>query len=1565
MQPRRTVLWNPRAYRRGTLLVVVLGLLVALFVIGTSFSFVTLSERRAAANYLDRQRALDLALDGIEYSVARLRAEAVVEHYEGIKPTHAGYKSKDYDARLYSLRPLDAANPSVSWSRAASSTSHSGGADGNWADFDGNGEKGGNETSFGTDKIPSQVALGSEGWASSVTGFHADGISINQVRNKDVARASEEANYGPSGTYEQFGDYFRVRTVDAASLLNLNNFKGDRLSQVLLVLGDAIDAWLNGTPTGKDNPFYPEIVQDIVRLSEDNGWVIESKEELRPIYASYTDGERLFDLANNFITVASWQDPSYRDYCDNNTKVEELNNPRKLTEQERWRSGWADSASAGMDGWPDWQPAASGFMKSPININTASKPVLVAMLAGIEAKARLLFYQKQDLITANDQLYFDNFTQAVPQQTTGTTDLGRQNNSADIAGTGVQFEVNWYPSGANSRGIFQMVPIGPIETMYGKKGATSSTATGSAENAGALAEQIILMRSAEPFRSWQDFDARFLREVLLRVYTEGRTGIQVPDLVGVNRGDLQGKDSNTVKGMYPESLLPRPDNCNHAANPIKSGDAAMKGGDFRAWYWKSCVDMLRAALCPSNISNRYNADYPYHLNVDRMDLTVTSAPVCFSSMGVYEVVSMGELLAPAPGAQQATSSGAVDRLPVARRKVRSVVKIYDVWRHSSQADFMTAPDPAIFNKPFQTASTTAPPIVPYARLTKSNTNSGPFSIDEMSAQIWNNNSATESALLNKADDSKGIGYKRDQNNVIQDGRDRWKGHNEYTSASRDFGYVTMNSQDRTPFTYTDGRTYPLAFHARFNESLRARTELINDVDSTFTIEGVCSDQAGRDQAWGHLPLETGALFDDFISSASPRDTGQALVNPAGVAEFATSSEGEEATKYSSLVPDGVRMSGQSLRFRARSALAATYGTRGLTRYARLKILRYPCGSHYANYPFMPIQPTDNSYPQGVKDSDLPNPAWDGSVSEPMTRMRLEGLAPPWRGLDDHNRAVESIRQRRSNMPYYEGTVDFWIKWDLPAQGSERNNIVAAMGEIDPASHNFSGLFGATMYGRFRDTEQGGIGGTPLNPADVTTPFYSEPFASSSTSTERDDTADFEGVQFFVYKEPGGWLRFTRMYFSEAFGANVVTGATGSSTQNVTRFGNALRRIVGPVGTADGGPFPASVPFSPYSFTNDIVNDVSNGDNDKGFLYSRTDSWVDLSNATYVNASAAKLVLRPHDWHRFTLSYNSNTTQPYRLWLDGRQVSGLVFNDDPSGDMGFRNDGRHKGPTGAYDQQIPATSASGEQYLVYRTTVKLLEINPEDRLTVGCIFRRQPDIKSTSWYSQYFADGPDPGNVTKSPRPVFKFDSNFVAVANATIDDFRISKEVIPLSVQQVPAAMAEANSRYFGRSDPELSNCFFEQGFFPMADGGEHVLGSPVRVGTISWTELRPDFDPYRARGIDLPKSSRVRLEWAVFEDYQTVESGGADNDLKAQKQNGDSGDMNDAAITAEAYWARGGMSLRGAVVPSGTQVGMLMYRVHFQPGDDLTANNTTAYLLDVTVTVLTPPRKLWFLIEY
>ena len=1520
------------------MLVVVLGLLVALFVIGTSFSFVTLAERRAAANYLDRQRALDLALDGVEYSIARLRAEATVKHYEGIGASASGLNDAGtgYDAKRYALHPLDASDPAVSWNRARSKTSPSTTGDGNWIDFNGDNNRGGDETSFGADK--NQV-----NFSQTVTGFHGDGISINQVRNDNVARAGEK-DYGPSGTYEELGDYFRVRAVDAASLLNLNNFKDDRLRQVLATLGEGIDAWLNnGKPSGRDNPFPKDVLDEFMIQAKNAGFIFRSKESLRPIWLKFQNGERMYDLAMNFITVNSWIDRKYRDYVESNNRIEEDTNinPLKLTELEYNREGYSRNDQDGREGWPQWQPDPSAFGKAPVNINTAPKPVLICLFANLEAKGRLLFFQKQDLITQDNPLIKAKFSQSVPDQISGTPDLGRQNNRSDLAGTGIQGETNWFPSGEDNRAIFQLVPVGPIGTPLGRTtGATSSSSNnqGSEDYASNLAEEVIRMRAAQPFQSWQDFDARFCRGILLGMSDSDRSNVKIPDQVGVARSNA-ARNAPAVDGAYPVKLLPDPANCTHAANPIKSGDTAMTGSDFRAWYWKSCVDMIRAALCPSNLTSRYNVDYPLHMNIDRMDLTASSSPICFSSMGVYEILSQGEILAPEGRGKDTTTSSlpADQRLPAARRQVRTVVQIYDVLRHSTQRDFSTPVNTADINKQATSSAGGVPEAL--SQLFKNETKSGPYSVDELSTGTWVSNDATQSQYLNELDDGKGISYSKPTPGQVTS-KDRVKGHNDYGAASSDFGYVFMNPRDLSPFRDMQENQYPLAFHARFNESLNARTK--STQFPNVKVEGVNSDSLGIDSDWGHLPWVEGAAFDDFISSASPRSTEPATATGGAVLggnEFATSDTGDEATKYSSLHPDGVFIGGGDLRPRAQKSLKGTYGTRGLARFPRLKVLRYPCGSggnaiNAKGNPFAPIRDFswigDAEKDDGVDDPKQAGYAPPGSgANDLLMRTRLVGLTPPFRGSDQHNEDAEFARQHRSNMPYYEGTVDFWVKWDLPPQGanSTASDMVVSLGEIDPASNNFSALFGATAYGRFKDSL----------------------LLKDPTATNRDATADFEGVQFFVYKEPGGYLRFTRLYFTEAFAANVPSGATSSVPQNIVPFGTAMRRI-----------FDQTEPLGPYTGTSDICNDRGFANDNKGFLYSRTDSWIDLSQATFVGgASLGALLLRAHDWHRFTLSYNSNTTQPYRLWFDGRQVQPVEFYDDPDGTLGFRNDGRHAPLT---DTALPATEPTGSPgYDIYRTTTKLMEINPEDRLTVACIFRRQLDISNSSVYDDYFDSDPDQGDVDKPPRPVFKFDSNIVAVANATIDDFRISSQVIPPN-----SDLTQTDFQPFSRYEPlGGKDVYYENGFLPVREDDNQLHALPVRLGTISWTELRPDWDPYSARGLTLRTSSGIEMEWGVIEDFSTIKVGGAKADLGSLKAKGSSGYNTGAGVSDEDYWASGGMSLHGALLPSGNRVGVFMYRAHFRVGKDIVVNNVTPYLLDVTVTVLTPPRKLTFVIEY
>jgi len=1508
-----------RRSRRGTMLVVVLGLLVALFVIGTSFSYITLAERKASTNYLDRQRALDLSLDGVEYSIARLRAEATRNHYEQLSDKEFEYEpsQRDVDGPSFGLKTLDSRDVRVSWNKASTNTNAGKDApDLGWIDFNNNGVIDANETGFGGDKMPGNVRPGSRNFLSGVTLFGGEGIRYDTLPREGRTYEGGKS-FGASGTYEDLGDYTRVKVIDAASQLNLNNFKGDRLAEVLMVLGYEIDKWVTpgGKGTGKYNPFTGEVVQAVVKTHQETGHFFTNKEQLRPIWDGSSASKRpeLYELAMNFVSVNNWRDPNYRDYIDTAAKVvdDKAKNPRGTRlEMELKREGFAvgPNQAGGQDGWPDAQFDAGTGIRSPVNINTAPKPVLVALFAGIEARARLLYFKKASQISEEDRILKDIFGAAPSRLVLGTPDIGRQNNGSYAHLT----EAAMTSSGGENQGIFQLVPIGPITSAAGA-GNTQAGGQGG-DYAAELAQLVIDLRKAAPFTSWQDFDLRFCYQALLGMKSEGRESIRVGDVVNANRNSIIDPGDPVPNQRW----LPLAYNCNHPANSLKYTDAAMSQKAFIAWYWKSTVDMIRAALNPNNVVARYNADYPYHQNVDRMDLVKTTAPVCFSSMGMYEVVSQGEILAPtARGmntvSQDTTAGGAAQaRLPVARRQVRTLVEIYSVLRHSSQFDLMGPIDPdAITNAATSSGTTTTRNI---AALTRFGTNSGPYSADERDAGAWGDASTSDTNIF--PEDTDYLGVKRKG------------GYNRRTALSRDFGFITQRTEDRTPI---QPMQTGLTFHARFNEGLDARS------DTNAGVFGLNSASGKTQPNYAFKPLDKDVVFDDFVNTATPRRVDSALVGGGGPNEFANADKGDEATRYATLQRDGVFLRGSAVRERYRfpGALSQFYGSRGKNRPARLKLLRYPNGANIPNNPFDPIMDgADRDQSQVGYGSDA------NSV-----RMRLSGDAAPFSGTDNHNQQLQNHRQTKANCPYYEGTLDFWIKWDFPAQGSDgggTNPITVCMGEIDPASNNFSGLFGATAYGRSNTL--------PYSPSAADTSSLS--FAPANSGL-RNDQCDIEGVQFFIFKEPGGYLRFTRLYFSEAFAQDFPQGV-GYGGSQVVKFGNAMRRIID---EGDNGG------INQYTGTNDICPKGNPGD--KGFIYARTDGWVNLNNLP-----STVPALRVHDWHRLTLSWNSNNlTQPYDLWIDGRKIPVEFYPDNnPAQPKGFLNDGHHEPNDGV---MVPAEDPAQTTYLFYRTTSRLLEINPEDRLTIGCLFRRQLDISDQNIYNQYYVETQSFANPsTTQSAALFKFDANLVAVANATLDDVRLSQNTLQPSFQADQLACA-AGSRYMQRSGVSMGNPdgFFEQGFLPFNPNGASgaLLTAPVRLGTLSWTEYRPDFDPYLGQGISLSTSARVVVQWGVFEDVRKIRPSNGLISYADAKAQGIIDDPKGASTGDKDYWARGGISLNGVKLNAGDTVGTLMYRVYFVSPDPtkVPVTNVSAVLDDITLTVLTPPRKLAFVIEY
>jgi hypothetical protein len=119
--------------------------------------------------------------------------------------------------------------------------------------------------------------------------------------------------------------------------------------------------------------------------------------------------------------------------------------------------------------------------------------------------------------------------------------------------------------------------------------------------------------------------------------------------------------------------------------------------------------------------------------------------------------------------------------------------------------------------------------------------------------------------------------------------------------------------------------------------------------------------------------------------------------------------------------------------------------------------------------------------------------------------------------------------------------------------------------------------------------------------------------------------------------------------------------------------------------------------------------------------------------------------------------------------------------------------------------------------------------------------------------------------------------------------------------------------------------------------------------------------------GIDVNKSARVIIEWGIFDNVRQVRPVSGMINFSDARLHGIIDDPVNPDVSAANYWALGGLSLNSAKLNAGTTVGILVYRVHFICPDSqaVPVNNVTAYLDDMTLTLLTPPRKLAFVIEY
>lgn len=101
---------------------------------------------------------------------------------------------------------------------------------------------------------------------------------------------------------------------------------------------------------------------------------------------------------------------------------------------------------------------------------------------------------------------------------------------------------------------------------------------------------------------------------------------------------------------------------------------------------------LIAQADPSLTTDKLFPSYPWG-SVDKCDLTYYTWEVCFSSMGYYEIESMGRVMPPNPQWPNTQSpnpvAGNPPLLTCGEAKAKTVVRMYRVFRQTTQSDFNT------------------------------------------------------------------------------------------------------------------------------------------------------------------------------------------------------------------------------------------------------------------------------------------------------------------------------------------------------------------------------------------------------------------------------------------------------------------------------------------------------------------------------------------------------------------------------------------------------------------------------------------------------------------------------------------------------------------------------------------------------------------------------------------------------------------------------------------------------------------------------------------------------------
>jgi len=481
---------------------------------------------------------------------------------------------------------------------------------------------------------------------------------------------------------------FKTKVIDTNAQINLNG-RQDTLARMLDNLGQAIDSSERLKRDGKKitNPFYTERGRGGQRVRGEHimlfrqrleGQRFQSKNQLRQLI-----GDENYEIVKDFVTCHSWEDPYTYRADDGENEVRDLALGGSSTAGGAGAGGAVGIGGAGATRHPEavGSPRLSSEPRHPININTAPPEVLIACFMGLAGR-RAFPYSRLGVgggsvvpvdqsaqilgerIFANEEL-----REVAPRPVFVYTPRLEYSHAVKLVQqvlanrkNGAKFYRTWRTNEDGRPGFEDFIDL--LDASFFPAASTVQTIDPDWPSQGKVMRGQIIGGGGELARMWQ-------------------------------KGTAQGGERQTLRKL---------------ALPVH---------ETNAWYFEAVKAVIKANFNPNSRINRYNPNLPAYIPVDKSDLVwadpaAGTIPVlkkghttefCFDAMGTFEITTLSEMLdltrlsprmtqtlveGGSRGGRRGSAGRGLDAPPgyfPFRRKVRTVVKVFDVLRHTNQLHF--------------------------------------------------------------------------------------------------------------------------------------------------------------------------------------------------------------------------------------------------------------------------------------------------------------------------------------------------------------------------------------------------------------------------------------------------------------------------------------------------------------------------------------------------------------------------------------------------------------------------------------------------------------------------------------------------------------------------------------------------------------------------------------------------------------------------------------------------------------------------------------------------------------